>query len=404
MHRLSFNISVAHVNHGLRNKESDLDESFVKSECDKIKVPFYSTNIKDALSSSKGNLQENARILRYAYFKTLKDELKTQWILTAHHQDDSIETMTHHFFRGSGLDGLIGIQAKSGFIVRPLLCFNKREIRSLATQHAIAYREDSSNQLDKYKRNYIRHQILDSKDSLFDHQRARLYTTLDNLQRTSKLTNYLMSRLKEELLHAVNDRELISIDKLSMLEHQESILYELLKEYGFNSSQCQDLCLDLNITGRKIESKTHQVVIERGFIKVLKRLPANNSTLPIYISKKNNSYPLDGLRTLRVSFSPKTENDIKKKDLVLDADKLVFPLILRKWGKGDVFYPSGMNGKSQKISKALRNYRVESSAKASQFVLISKNEICALIPYRTAEPYKVDTNSHNIMRVELIES
>jgi len=401
MNKLNYKISVAHVNHGLRENESDTDEYFIKKICERHKLPFYSNNIKESLDASTGNLQENARNLRYTYFNKLRKELGAQWILTAHHQDDAIETMIHNFFRGTGLDGLIGIKLKSDCILRPMLYLKKEDLLNYAKKHSISYREDSSNQSDKYKRNFIRHNLLDSQTTLFDNQRQRLNTTLNNLQRTAELSKYLISKLKKEIMIKTYDQYHVDLKKLNELDYKASIVFELFKPFGFNLNQCKDLVFDLKQTGRKIESHTHLATIERDHIKLISTHKSEPPDLHIEVFKGDKQIKLEGNRTLLLNYFSSELNMASIKHVTLDVDRLQFPLILRYWKKGDLFYPAGMGGKSQKVSKALRNYKVDHSEKAKQLVLVSAGQICALIPYRASENHKVDSECKNIVEIQL---
>ncbi|MCL4124374.1 UNVERIFIED_CONTAM: hypothetical protein GTU68_046541, partial [Idotea baltica] len=159
---LSFDISLAHCNFKLREKESDLDEAFVIELGKKFNIKTFTTQFETNKFAElkKLSTQIAARELRYSWFKELVKKYKFDYVLTAHHADDNLETFLINLSRGTGLDGLTGIPEKNGTIIRPLLPFSRTEIFNFAKENNIDWREDQSNSSSKYIRNKIRHQVV----------------------------------------------------------------------------------------------------------------------------------------------------------------------------------------------------------------------------------------------------
>ena len=154
-HKLKYDVAVAHCNFQLRGQESDDDEEFVKSQVEKLNIPLFiqKFDTKKFAEQKKLSIQVVARNLRYDWFYTLLVNQNFDFIITAHHLDDSIETFLINFTRGTGLEGLTGIPTRNDKIARPMLIFSRNDIENYAKENNIAWREDSSNSTDKYWRN-----------------------------------------------------------------------------------------------------------------------------------------------------------------------------------------------------------------------------------------------------------
>src|SRR5210317_735101 len=156
------NITLAHCNFKLRGLESDKDEAFVfdLGESLDLEVFTQSFNTVSYASKNKLSIQMAARKLRYQWFEDLCNQLEFDYILTAHHADDNLETFLINLSRGTGLEGLTGIPELNNNTVRPLLPFSRQELEAFATTNALTWREDSTNLETKYLRNKIRHEVV----------------------------------------------------------------------------------------------------------------------------------------------------------------------------------------------------------------------------------------------------
>ena len=158
----NYKFSVAHCNFSLRDEESDGDENFVKEFCKKNKITFFNKKFDTIpYAEKKGvSIQMAARELRYNWFNELSEKHNFDYLLTAHHANDNIETFFINLLRGSGINGLKAIVPKKDKIVRPLLFATRAEIESYIAENKISFREDSSNKEEKYLRNQLRLQVI----------------------------------------------------------------------------------------------------------------------------------------------------------------------------------------------------------------------------------------------------
>ena len=253
LHSLKINYELAHVNFSLRDRESDDDMGFVKKQAKERGVTVH-VKVVDTSSYAKEHhlsIQMAAREIRYQWFAELKKECNYQYLITAHHLDDSIETFFINLNRGTGIKGLTGISSRKD-LIRPLLTFSKDEIIRYAKKNKIAFREDSSNSELKYERNWFRHQVLKP-------WKERNPDFLSNMQLTMKhlagvqfqLEEYLDTKsldLKKELVNGY-----ISIERIVQLKDAKRILYYLMEPYGFSLSQMEQLLE--SITNKQVGKK-----------------------------------------------------------------------------------------------------------------------------------------------------
>lgn len=242
-------IGVAHINHQLRAQESDDDAAFVKLFCTKHNTPFFQLDL-DPGAFVKGNMHDTARQLRYEWLNSIAKEKNYDKIATAHHKDDEAETFLMNLMRGSGLDGLDGIDALKGTIMRPLLFAEKQDLVQYAVETNLPYREDSSNNTDKYLRNKIRHHILPEMYNMDDRAQNGLQKSIFNIRQSKCLIDYFLQKWSEDNITVSGDQIKIPMTAVLDTSLGSSFLFHLIKPFGFTMSQCEDILLNINGSGR----------------------------------------------------------------------------------------------------------------------------------------------------------
>ena len=260
-----YNFGVAHCNFQLRGEESDADERFVELFATYITPYFHKKRFdtEGSASDKKTGIQETARDLRYAWFEELRQTFDYQYILTAHHASDSVETVFFNLTRGTGLRGLTGIKPKNGYLIRPLLFAAKSDILAYVKQYKVPFREDASNESNKYSRNLIRHLIIPELKKINPEFENTIKNTIQNLNETQDLMDYFVNKMRSELIKTNKNQTLISINKLKELPSNKTVLFELIKDFGFNAQQVESIILN-NKIGNKFYSKTHELLIDRS--------------------------------------------------------------------------------------------------------------------------------------------
>ena len=397
--KLKLNFFVAHCNFKLREKESDLDEKFVRDLAIKHNIKFYtkSFNTKKLSSNYNKSIQMAARELRYSWFEELSKELNVKHILTAHHLDDSLETFLINLSRGSGIDGLLGIPRVNDTVYRPLLIFKKDEILSYAKENKISWREDSSNRKQDYLRNQIRIEVLPKLKEINPNLLDNFSKSIDRLQQSKSIIKDKIDDFIKNVSFTRDEKIYFEINKIKKVTNIDAYLYELLKRYNF--TQWDDIrgLLDSQ-SGKQIISKTHKLLKDREHLILVKNSEVENKTALINKSSKEVAVSLGKIKLSIAKKISKEDSDV----IYLDSAKLDFPLKVRNLLSGDYFYPFGMNGK-KKVSKYLKDKKISIYDKDKVLILeTSKNKIIWVVGMRLDDRFSVTDNTKEITKIELI--
>ncbi|MEL6304224.1 MAG: tRNA lysidine(34) synthetase TilS [Bacteroidota bacterium] len=394
---LGFRFTLAHCNFSLRGAESDSDEGFVVALGKRLSIPVetISFDTEKEKSKRKESIQMAARSLRYEWFNTLISEGVGEYVLTAHHLDDALETFLINLSRGTGIQGLTGIPEQQGNIVRPLLPFSRKEIVAYAEAQNLSWREDQSNQDTKYLRNQIRHDVIPVLKEIRPDFLERFQDTLMHLQATAEIQENHINHIRERLFREEEQRIVIALNALLELDSLESHAYQLFCPYGFTDSH-ELLKLFSAMSGKVLYSETHELLKDREHL-ILQEKKANPQN---EYRIEEGTQVVNGPVTLRVVEMTKI-GDSSPDIVFLDKEKLNYPLLLRKWKNGDYFYPLGMSG-TKKVSKYFKDEKVDVFAKQEQWLLTSNGEIVWIIGRRMDRRFQVTENTKSIIKIELL--
>lgn len=399
------NFAIAHCNFNLRGEESIGDEAFVEAFASAMGVPFFKTSFEtqQIAELKKTSIQLTARDLRYEWLEIIRLQNNYHWIATAHHLNDSIETILFNLAKGTGIRGLTGIAAKTGRIIRPMLRLSRQEIAAFSEEEDLPYREDSSNLEDKYTRNFIRHQLIPLFLQINPNFVETTWQTLTNLSFTKDLFDFTVDKLRQELMTKQADGWMISKEKLCGLPAKETILFELVRPFGYNSDQVKSMILVLQKEpGAIFTSASHRLLNDRSYF-IIQPLEVRETPLPLIREDDSIVRFSGGVITFeRLEGSPSSfhRND---QTAYFDAEKLQFPLILRKWKSGDSMQPFGMQGKHQKLQDLFSNYKMTRFEKERQWVMESGGHICWVLGLRIAENFKIDNLTKHYYRVQFFK-
>ncbi|RZV57915.1 MAG: tRNA lysidine(34) synthetase TilS [Flavobacteriaceae bacterium] len=406
-HELKLDIALAHCNFNLRGEESDADEQFVIDLSDALDLEVFVENFEtESYAKQNGlSIQMAARELRYNWFEELSGQLKFDYILTAHHSDDNLETFLINLSRGTGLDGLIGIPLKNKKIVRPLLFFSRATIEKYAKDHKLKWREDTSNESDKYLRNALRIHVIPTLKELNPQLLPNFENTISNLKDAKSIIKDRIKKVRKKVIIKKAKSEIhYSVKKLKKLSNPKAYLYHLLNEYGFTEWNDVNDLLDAQ-SGKKVLSPTHRLVKHRKVL-ILSKVSINTSTL-IPISHGQEKVKIDAKGVLLFDeadalFSkaniPEKEKNGQTNFIHVDKDLLKFPLTVRGWQEGDYFYPLGMKGR-KKLSKFFKDEKLSLLDKENSLLLCSDNNIVWVIDQRLDDRYKVTDKTENVLKI-----
>ena len=391
-----FNFSIAHCNFNLRGEESLRDENFVRGIGGGVPVFIKHFDTERIAQENKQSIQETARKLRYEWFEQLQKENGFDFILTAHHADDNIETMLMHFFRGTGLRGLTGIPAMNGKLLRPLLEVRRSEIENYAGQHQLKWVEDQSNSSSKYTRNFFRNDLLPAIREKFPNVDENLFQNLDRFQKTYSFYEEQVAKELKSLVERNGTEIKIPVRKLKK-SSPEILLFELTRPFGFSSGQLQDIIGLMDSTsGKFVRSETHQV-IRHGLWLVIAPVSTDSALITIDESENEIKFSKGNLLFKKGSAADfKISND--ENLALLDAKHISYPLVLRRWKQGDYFYPLGMR-KKKKIARFLIDKKVAKHLKEDTWVLESGKKILWVVGMRIDDRFKLGPSTSSVLSI-----
>ena len=396
---LNFEFALAHCNFQLRGMESFGDQKFVQDFADTYKIPIFITQFDTQAFANdyKLSTQVAARELRYNWFYELLEIENYDYILTAHHSDDNIETFLIHLVRGSGLDGFTGIPAQNDSVIRPLMAFSRDEISNYASTNAVQWREDSSNASDKYLRNKIRHDLVPILKELNPNFLTSFQNTQKYLKEAQAMVEDATIMIYQQVAIEIENEIHFDIEKLTKLTNYKSYLYQWLKEFGFSAwDDIYDLAASQS--GKQVFSAEFRLLKDRHFLILcpINEIDATEEYF-IYENQKVVNSPLK-LSICNKDYNLNTDNSI----IFVDGDKLKYPLVLKRFEKGAVFQPFGMNGKSKKVSKLFKDEKLSLLQKENTWILYSDNEIVWVVGIRQDERFKIENTTKNSLQIALL--
>lgn len=402
-HTLKLNFSVAHCNFNLRGDDSLADEALVYDTCKKLSIPCYVKHfdtLKEKEIQNEGT-QLVARRLRYDWFESLRLETGLDYICTAHHQRDNIETLVYRFMNGAFPESMQGIKPVHGNIIRPLLFVPYNELKKFSTTFSLDYREDQSNLTNDYSRNKIRHELLPALESVFG---AHAFHKIESVTAHYKAYFEFLKHQSAQLLKPHRTWFEISLSELKGLPGNTALLYEAIKNYGFHWKACEEICANLNReVGSMIESNDR-----------LYRIYYANETLQLLPSSRTPFFetivPSDKEQCIRTTnggdiyisvLSREALNGFESNILYFDYDLLSSTLNLREYQSEDSFNPMGLNS-NKRVHEFLKDLKLSPAEKQYQLVLESNNQVVGVIGHRIDESVKVTSQTKRVLMLRVI--
>ena len=378
-----FNVHAAHCNFHLRGVESDRDEAFCVELCQQIGIELHRAHFdtREYADLHKVSIEMAARELRYNWFAQLCQDLSAAGVCVAHHRDDSVETVLLNLIRGTGLRGLAGIKPRSEqvmtcsqkpqgqlklMVLRPLLCVSRVEIEAFLTEKGQKYVTDSTNLEADVLRNKVRLQVLPLLRELNPAVSENIQRTAENLGEAQEVLDVILDNYKES-----NVLEISEIEKYGSSEY---IVFEWLKNYGFNGSQVRQI-INADSGGIVHSEQGFDVLKDRTRLIVEKTdvtLHAHRNVISMpskrIVVPEEGTYILDENSKFRVR---KCAVYVSKSPYIatLDADKVAFPLTVRRVEEGDWMVPYGMTGRKL-LSDLMTDLKMNVFEKRRQLVVV----------------------------------
>lgn len=397
--KIGVSIVLAHCNFQLRGQESQDDENFVIGFAQMLGTPIEVVRfdtLKYALEHQL-NKQLAARQLRYKWFERMANQHQCQYIATAHHANDNLETFFINLFRGTGLKGLSGIPARNGRIIRPMLRFSREQIVQIAEQYQLNWREDSSNFSDDYTRNYIRHHIVTQLHNVHSHFLSNFHQTQQFVHQTQQFVASQIEQIRQKYQKQEQNIVYLQIDEIAQSPNKEFIIFELMNPFGFVNM------LDLNRlltaqSGKKLYSATHRVV-KYGNQWIISPISIRKEV--IYLVDEQTTQIKEPIHLVFSHQEYKGQNN--RNTAFINQDKIQFPLKIRKWKHNDTFAPMGMLGKKKKLSKFFKDEKYSLLEKENQWLLTTfDDQIIWVIGRRLDQRFIADNDSVSTLKIFLI--
>lgn len=401
-HSSGLKFEIAHCNFLLRGESSDLDEKLVRDLANNLSVPFHTKSFDTEAYANRNQLsiQMAARDLRYAWFAELIGSDANKKIGTAHHQGDIVETTIFNLTKGTGIAGMHGIPLQRDILIRPLLFATKADINKYAQSQSLVWREDESNSSVKYARNLIRQQVVPVLKKINPSLEQSFFKSANRIQQTEDYLSYAISELRSALVSKRGSDIFISFNKLRNIPGAVTVLFELIKEYGFTYDQAVDIMNpNKSSTGALFFSKNKVLNIDRKHIIISAR---EQQEIHLEVQEGDHVVISEEVKlAFEILPARNIEMDGSSEIAYLDINKLKFPLILRSWKEGDCFYPLGLGGK-KKLSDFMIDSKIALNLKRSVLVLVSGNDIAWVVGHRLDDRYKVKAATKEVMKVVLM--
>lgn len=401
LHQANVKFGIAHCNFHLRGGESDADELFVSTLAMKYDVPFYRNDFEtESYAKDKGiSIQMAARELRYNWFENMRRTKGYDHIAIANQLNDDIETVLINLTRGTGLRGVTGIPTKNRHVIRPILFASRDRIAEFAKENELQWREDSSNESDKYFRNDIRHNVV---PVLKKHNPSLEETFSQNIERFNQVQDLLdrqVARAIDQCISKEGNTVSLNIHQLEDFQPIKLFLREILLPFNFNAEHVEKIATLLDgVPGKQFFSDTHCLTIDRENIYID---PIVNDKLATSTIIQDDTSEIT--QPLHLNFTVVEKEDFElstdSKIAQLDFGLLNFPLILRKWQPGDAFYPLGMSQR-KKLSDFFVDVKLPLNKKQETYVLMSDNNIVCIVGHRIDNRFKVTDSTQKVYIVK----
>ncbi len=399
---LNLKIYALHCNFNLRGKESNMDEQFVKRFCENYGIPMSVKQFDtQGYARKKGiSIEMAARELRYAWFEEMRKKKKMDYIVVGHHADDLAETLFINICRGTGIKGLTGMRSVNGCILRPLLSRSREEIIAYIEQNQLGYRTDSTNNSLDYVRNKIRHMIIPVFKEI---NPSFLHTIQENcnvLKEVEQIYKFGIKHLIQEVSHEENGEILIDIEKTLATPAPFTLLFEILRPYGFSASQIENI-LDSHeaIAGKQFEAGEYLLTKGRKYWRLFNILESENA--PTLLADSGD-YQVNHL-SFHLEEHNIDDNFIIPHDSNIgcfDLDKITYPLVLRHWSIGDWFCPFGMKRSKKKLSDFFTDLKFSAKQKKECLILQSGKDIIWVVGHRIDDRYKVSPATKRVLTIQ----
>ena len=402
-------VEAVHCNFHLRGDESDRDEAFVVSLCERLGVPLHRVHFdtREYAALHKVSIELAARELRYRYFEQLRRDIGAEAIMVAHHRDDNVETVLMNLVRGTGIRGMAGIRPVNGHILRPLLDMSRKDIEDYLKKKGETYVTDSTNLEDDATRNKFRHHVIPLLQSLNPKASENIHSTSLHIAEAEKILSWAIQEAKRSVFSVEPSSAIIDVSSLLSFVSPSYLLNEICRDYGFTPSQSEDMLAASSSShvGATFLSPSHIAAIATVAGSLCIQIAPKTALQKEYRLPEPGIYRLSDGISLRLENTPITERFriSKSPDVAtIDVNKVKFPLTLRPIRQGDRFTPFGMKG-TKLVSDYLTDIKCSVIDRQRQLVIQdATGMIIWLVGRRTNEKCRIDSSSNAALTITIL--
>lgn len=401
LHELGYPIGLAHVNYQMRGKDSAYEQELVVSYAQKWGVPVYVKEVEGKVLAEghSASFQQLARDVRYRFFEEICQQEEYDFLATAHHKDDQLETLLMSLIKGSPHQVFKGIPPQLGRIIRPMLDIEKSEILAVLKEENLSYGIDVSNHSTVYLRNQVRNQlipmILDINPSFPDKalQTYKIYQ-LEQQFIESSLSEWTKGQIPP---YSLDWRKFLASKGKAFLPILVSKVLAVWGLHGYERQAGIEL-IDSQV-GKRIHTSIGEIYRTHHGL-ACDMLSQENREIYLSLEEKE----VEGLHPtaagdVRLSLVPYEDVKLEEVDSqYADWSKISFPIMIRTWKAGDRMKPLGMSG-SKKISDILNDLKVSPAKKSGMLVLADSKGIFSLKGYRISDKVKLAKDSTRVLKI-----
>jgi len=393
---LNLKINAVHINHHLRDNSNN-DQILMEKFCKQLKINFTLDHLNPATKLKGESPEAWARNHRYASLERTRKEIGADWIFTAHHGNDQIETILFHLSQGTGISGLRGIHDNQGHILRPMLCFSRSDIDQYAAEMNIPWVDDSSNLDESIPRNNLRHNVIKPWERSNPDLVSAFHEISEHAKDANEALQFAANLLIPDIIKQKNDN-LFSLDEEQLRAIPPLLRTILLRELIGTTEPWRRFThngLRTFVTNAKIGQiyrlpNNWQLLKDRRQFILNKTKVKQKKPIVVYPNIKVNNG--DFMFIWKTDIRLESVSDNRDTELI-DANKInCQTLTLRPWLPGDRFHPFGMIG-TKKISDYLIDEKVDLFSKENQWVLLDGGEIIWLCGHRISDEVKITDKS-----------
>jgi tRNA(Ile)-lysidine synthase len=400
---LGYECVAAHCNYHLRGEESMRDMHFVESLSQRLAVDLHirDFDVAERMKATGESVEMACRELRYAWFNDLLEKNYAQAIAVGHHREDNVETFMLNLLRGTGIAGLTGMRYRNGLVIRPMLDRTRAEIEDYLKSKSLDFIVDSSNNSNDYKRNKIRNVLLPMLEELSPGAMEAVVKTMANLNDNREVYDDVVKTTFSKYYD--NEKQTINVAELVQNEsHARVLLFEILRQYGFNMTQVDNILAAGDASGLTFEAPAGvRAELSRGLLHITSHITdLREDEVEVSLAQSIvNPIGIEVTQHQIAEFKPERDTNVIYLDSrALDGNP---HWTIRPWRRGDRIAPFGLSG-TKLLSDIFADAKLTQAQKREVRVLTRDGVIVWVIGIRASKHFAVSKTTTSYLKLRCL--